>query len=100
MTPVSSWDKPLAAKFLLADGATGTNLFSKGLTTGHAPELWNIENTKKIGELRSACFSPEFQCCLGIAMVDISEQNFSSTCNLSIDGREIMTEMTKLPFIK
>ena len=56
--------------------------------------------SKRIGELRSACFSPEFQCCLGIAMVDTSEQNFSSACNLLIDGREIMTEMTRLPFIK
>ena len=54
MTPGSSWVKLLAAKFLLADGATGTNLFSKGLTTGDAPELWNIENTRKIGELHTA----------------------------------------------
>jgi len=53
MTPESNWDKLLAAKFLLADGATGTNLFSKGLTTGDAPELWNIENTRKIGELHT-----------------------------------------------
>ena len=36
-------DNLLAEKFLLTDGATGTNLFSKGLTTGDAPELWNIE---------------------------------------------------------
>ena len=53
MTPETNWDKLLAAKFLLADGATGTNLFSKGLTTGDAPELWNIENTRKIGELHA-----------------------------------------------
>ena len=29
--------------FLIADGATGTNLFSMGLDSGHPPELWNIE---------------------------------------------------------
>ena len=34
--------------FLLADGATGTNLFSMGLTTGDAPELWNTEFPEKI----------------------------------------------------
>jgi methionine synthase I (cobalamin-dependent) len=29
---------------LLADGATGTNLFGMGLQTGDAPELWNIDH--------------------------------------------------------
>ena len=53
MTPESNWDKFLAAKFLLADGASGTDLLSKGLTTGDAPELWNIENTRKVGELHT-----------------------------------------------
>ena len=53
MTLESSWKQLLAAKFLLADGATGTNLFSKGLTTGDAPELWNIDHTKKIAELHT-----------------------------------------------
>lgn len=28
-------------RFLLADGATGTNLFEMGLLSGEAPELWN-----------------------------------------------------------
>ena len=28
-------------QFLLADGATGTNLFEMGLLSGEAPELWN-----------------------------------------------------------
>jgi len=35
-------------RFLLADGATGTNLFSMGLMTGDAPELWNTEHPEKI----------------------------------------------------
>ena len=29
--------------WLLADGATGTNLFNMGLTAGEAPELWNTD---------------------------------------------------------
>ena len=37
--------------FALADGAIGTNLFSKGLETGDAPELWNLTAPEKITEL-------------------------------------------------
>ena len=37
--------------FVLADGAIGTNLFAKGLETGDAPELWNIDEPEKVLEL-------------------------------------------------
>lgn len=33
---------------LLADGATGTNLFAAGLQSGDAPELWNVDEPDKI----------------------------------------------------
>lgn len=33
---------------LLADGATGTNLFNAGLMSGDAPELWNTDEPAKI----------------------------------------------------
>ena len=33
---------------LLLDGATGTNLFSLGLQSGDAPELWNLSEPEKI----------------------------------------------------
>ena len=36
---------------LLADGATGTNLFNMGLQSGDAPELWNVDEPKKIEAL-------------------------------------------------
>ncbi len=36
---------------LLADGATGTNLFAAGLQTGDAPELWNTEHADRITDL-------------------------------------------------
>jgi len=36
---------------LLADGATGTNLFEMGLEAGAAPELWNIDSPEKIERL-------------------------------------------------
>ena len=37
--------------FLLADGATGTNLFEAGLQAGDAPELWNIDHPERIEAL-------------------------------------------------
>lgn len=36
---------------LLADGATGTNLFAMGLESGDAPELWNEDQPAKITAL-------------------------------------------------
>ncbi|MBJ6370719.1 betaine--homocysteine S-methyltransferase [Sedimentitalea arenosa] len=36
---------------ILADGATGTNLFNMGLMSGDAPELWNVEQPAKITAL-------------------------------------------------
>ena len=39
---------------LLADGATGTNLFAMGLTSGDAPELWNAEHPERIESLHRA----------------------------------------------
>ena len=37
--------------FLLADGATGTNLFEMGLQTGDAPEPWNVDHPDRIRRL-------------------------------------------------
>ena len=37
--------------WLLADGATGTNLFDMGLMSGDAPELWNTDAPDKIRAL-------------------------------------------------
>lgn len=36
---------------LLADGATGTNLFAMGLEAGEAPELWNETHPERIDKL-------------------------------------------------
>jgi trimethylamine--corrinoid protein Co-methyltransferase len=40
--------------WLMADGATGTNLFEMGLTSGDSPELWNVEQPEKIRALHQA----------------------------------------------
>jgi len=37
--------------WLLADGATGTNLFNMGLSSGDAPEMWNVEHPDRIAAL-------------------------------------------------
>lgn len=37
--------------WLLADGATGTTLFNMGLSSGDAPELWNIDHPDRIRRL-------------------------------------------------
>lgn len=40
--------------WLLADGATGTNLFHAGLETGYPPEFWNIEFPERITALHTS----------------------------------------------
>ncbi|PTQ68595.1 betaine--homocysteine S-methyltransferase [Celeribacter persicus] len=37
--------------WLMADGATGTTLFNMGLSSGDAPELWNIDKPENIEKL-------------------------------------------------
>jgi len=39
--------------WILADGATGTNLFNMGLSSGDAPEMWNEEHPDRIKKLYS-----------------------------------------------
>ena len=39
--------------WLLADGATGTNLFNMGLSSGDAPELWNETDADKVRALHA-----------------------------------------------
>ncbi len=40
-----------ARDWLLADGATGTNLFNMGLSSGEPPELWNVDQPENIRTL-------------------------------------------------
>ena len=51
--PCPSRSQTLLAErdWLLADGATGTNLFNMGLEAGEAPELWNETEPGKIRAL-------------------------------------------------
>ena len=38
--------------WLLADGATGTNMFDMGLASGDAPELWNVVHPERVAALQ------------------------------------------------
>ena len=40
-----------SGRTLLADGATGTNRFAMGLTSGDAPEMWNLEHPDRVRAL-------------------------------------------------
>ena len=40
--------------WVLADGATGTNLFAAGLETGYPPELWNVERPEDVAALHNS----------------------------------------------
>lgn len=40
--------------WLMADGATGTNLFAAGLAAGEAPELWTFDNPAAIAALHDS----------------------------------------------
>ena len=58
MTPTSGPSRPNALSrlletrdWLLADGATGTNLFNMGLMSGDAPESWNEDHPDRIRTL-------------------------------------------------
>ena len=37
----------------IADGATGSNLFGRGLEAGYPPELWSLERPEEINSLHT-----------------------------------------------
>ena len=39
---------------ILADGATGTNMFARGLTSGDAPEFWNVDHPDRVAALHQS----------------------------------------------
>ena len=54
MTQPNALTRLLADRdWLLADGATGTQLFNMGLSAGDAPELWNADHADRIHKLYS-----------------------------------------------
>ncbi|EPX79170.1 betaine--homocysteine S-methyltransferase [Litoreibacter arenae] len=54
MTNTNALSRLLAERdWILADGATGTQLFNMGLSAGDPPELWNVDHPDRIRRLYS-----------------------------------------------
>ncbi len=51
--------------YLLADGATGTNMMGMGLPAGQAPDLWNLDRPGNVDDLRIRRAGG--RCCSGVA---------------------------------
>ena len=51
---ISLADLLASDRVLLADGATGTNYFDRGLEAGMAPEIWNLEQPERVLGLHRA----------------------------------------------
>ncbi|SFH23945.1 5-methyltetrahydrofolate--homocysteine methyltransferase [Palleronia marisminoris] len=49
--PDALTDMLASRDWILADGATGTNLFNMGLDSGDSPEMWNVEKQDNIRAL-------------------------------------------------
>ncbi|MDA1283562.1 MAG: hypothetical protein O3C61_01385 [Proteobacteria bacterium] len=61
----------------------------------HYPIFYNGD---EVGELRSAVYSPNFKCCLGIAMVAKSHQSTIGTHQVIINNQDYQLELSPLPF--
>jgi 5-methyltetrahydrofolate--homocysteine methyltransferase len=52
---MTTWSELLAQPgVILADGAMGTMLMANGLAFGNSPELWNIDEPQRVGEVHAA----------------------------------------------
>ena len=67
--------------YLLADGATGTNMMAMGLPPGQAPDLWNLQAPEKVSDLHARFIE---------AGADIILTNTfgSNRCRLALDRAE------------
>ncbi|MEE2672624.1 MAG: betaine--homocysteine S-methyltransferase [Myxococcota bacterium] len=70
--------------YLLADGATGTNMMAMGLPPGQAPDLWNLDEPEKVSRLHQSFIE---------AGADIILTNTfgSNRCRLALDRAEERT---------
>ena len=59
----------------------------------------NDKEKNKIGELRSACYSPHFKKVIGIAMINKPFFEVSQTFEIVIDKNTFIGKVCNLPFI-
>ena len=52
---MTTWSELLAQPgVILADGAMGTMLMANGLEFGNSPELWNVDEPRRVGAVHAA----------------------------------------------
>ena len=76
----------------------GVKIETKEISLYSSIELKN-ENNDKIGELRSACFSPLFDKVIGIAMINKPFFQSSQSFKIVINGVSLDGKVCDLPFI-
>ena len=57
------------------------------------------EKSNKVGELRSACYSPHFEKVIGIAMLDMTFLRMSKSVKIDIKNSTYNGKVCDLPFI-
>ena len=76
----------------------GVKIETKEISLSSSFDLKN-ENNDKIGELRSACFSPHFDKVIGIAMINKPFFKQSQSFKIVINGVSLDGKVCDLPFI-
>jgi methionine synthase I (cobalamin-dependent) len=70
--------------YLLADGATGTNMMGMGLPAGQAPDLWNLEKPENVTRLHESFIE--------VGADIISTNTFGANrCRLKLDNAQEQT---------
>jgi 5-methyltetrahydrofolate--homocysteine methyltransferase len=73
-----------ARDYLLADGATGTNMMAMGLPAGQAPDLWNLDAPENVTRRHESFVE------VGADII-LTNTFGSNRCRLKLDGAEART---------
>ena len=76
----------------------GVQIDTKEINLSGSLDIKNEKNTK-IGELRSACYSPQFKKVIGIAMINSPYWEVSESIQIEINGNTFNGKVCDLPFI-
>ncbi len=71
-------------EYLLADGATGTNLMGMGLPAGQAPDLWNLDQPEKVKQLHESFIA------VGADII-VTNSFGANRCRLQLDNAQDRT---------
>ena len=76
----------------------GVQIDTKEISLSESLDIKNEKNAK-IGELRSACYSPQFKKVIGIAMINSPYWEVSQSIQIEINGNTFNGKVCDLPFI-